>query len=144
MGNHYNLSRFLSAQENIYEQVVMELEKGQKRSHWMWFIFPQIKGLGSSTTALKFGIDGLEEAKAYYNHPILGGRLLECVRLLLKIDHPNVDYIFGYPDNLKLKSSLTLFMEATSDPIFEKTLDHYFNGVKDDHTLRLLNRNETF
>jgi len=140
MGNKYDMSRFLTAQENIYGQVIFELENGQKRSHWMWFVFPQIKGLGSSSTAMKYGLEGLEEAKAYYDHPVLGGRLLECTRLLLKIENPNVDYIFGYPDNLKLKSSLTLFKEASSDPIFEKALTQYFEGNSDEHTLRLLYR----
>lgn len=138
MGNHSDLSRFLTAQENIYDQVVIELEKGQKRSHWMWYIFPQVKGLGSSATAKQFALNGLEEAKAYYDHPILGGRLLECTRLLMNIENPDADYIFGYPDNLKLKSSLTLFTEATSDPIFESALSKYFSGKKDEHTLQLL------
>jgi len=142
MGNNYDLSRFLTAQETVYKDVIQELEQGQKRSHWMWFIFPQIKGLGSSSMAIKFGLDGLEEAKAYYDHPILGERLLECTRLLLKIDTPNADYIFGYPDNLKLKSSLTLFKEATSDPIFAQALSLYFQGKIDEHTLQLLHRSE--
>jgi len=138
MGSAHDLSRFVMAQENLYNQVIFELETGQKRSHWMWFIFPQMKGLGSSSTAIKFGLDGLEEAKAYYDHSVLGGRLLECIRLLLKIENPDADYIFGYPDNLKLRSSLTLFSEATSDPIFEKALEQYFHGKKDEHTLQLL------
>jgi len=140
MGNNYDLGRFLTAQEIIYSDVISELEKGQKRSHWMWFIFPQLKGLGSSPTAIKFGINGMDEAKAYYDHPILGGRLLECTRLLLNIENTDIDYIFGYPDNLKLKSSITLFAEATSDPIFKMTLDRYFQGKKDEQTLRLLTR----
>ncbi|HSJ68827.1 MAG TPA: DUF1810 domain-containing protein [Anditalea sp.] len=139
MANTIDLSRFLIAQEEIYGQVVFELKTGQKRSHWMWFIFPQIKGLGLSSTAKYFALKDIEEARAYYNHPILGGRLLECTKLLNNIENPDVDYIFGYPDNLKLKSSLTLFMEATSDPLFEEALNHYFHGIKDEHTLQILN-----
>ena len=138
MAHSHDLSRFLDAQKDIYEQVLFELKTGQKRSHWMWFIFPQIQGLGSSSTAKHYAIQDADEALSYYRHPDLGERLKECTRILLKIENPDVDYIFGYPDNLKFKSSLTLFSAATSDPIFEQGLDHFFHGVRDEQTLQIL------
>jgi len=138
MGSTYDLSRFLKAQEEIYEQVLFELETGQKRSHWMWFIFPQIQGLGTSSTAMFYAIKGADEALAYYQDPILGERLKECTHTLLEIESPDVDYIFGYPDNLKFKSSLTLFSAVTLDPVFGQALDHFFHGLRDEQTLHIL------
>jgi len=138
MGSMHDLSRFIEAQKEIYGQVLFELKSGQKRSHWMWFIYPQIQGLGTSTTAKFYSIKGADEALAYYQHPLLGKRLLECTQALLKLDNPDVDYIFGYPDNLKLKSSLTLFSAITSNPIFDQALDHLFHGLKDERTVHIL------
>src|SRR5438552_1517547 len=103
----YNLKRFVEAQETVFETVVSELRAGRKRSHWMWFIFPQIAGLGYSQTARHFAISGIEEAKAYLEHPVLGPRLVECCRLVNLIEGRSVEEIFGYPDDLKFRSSVT-------------------------------------
>ena len=111
----YNLQRFVEAQAPIYHQVTEELRQGSKRSHWMWFIFPQIAGLGSSPTAVHYAITSTDEAAAYLNHPILGPRLRECTTLVNQLQHRSIDQIFGYPDNLKFHSSITLFAHATPD-----------------------------
>ena len=132
----YDLERFVEAQAGVYVQVCSELRAGQKRSHWMWFIFPQIRGLGSSPTALRYAIGSLAEAAAYLAHPILGERLRECTGLVLATSGKTVEEIFGYPDHLKFHSSMTLFAEAAEDEdIFEKALVRFFNAAFDQGTL---------
>ncbi len=135
----YNLERFVSAQEPVYAAVLAELRSGAKRTHWMWFIFPQIEGLGSSSTARHYSIKSGDEARQYLLHPILGPRLLECSQTLLGITGRSVSDIFGFPDDLKLKSSMTLFAAVTdSQPVFSRVLDKYFDGQQDERTLALL------
>jgi uncharacterized protein (DUF1810 family) len=139
MDDPYNLQRFLDAQEPVYEQVCSELRQGRKTSHWMWFIFPQIRGLGSSETAQYFAISSRAEAIAYLEHPLLGQRLRECARLVLQIEGRSIEQIFGYPDNLKFHSSITLFAQAAKDnQIFLDALGKYFAGKFDQQTLERL------
>ena len=135
----YNLNRFVSAQEGIFESVLAELRSGRKRTHWMWFIFPQVDGLGHSTTSRYYAIKSRAEAQQYLNHPILGARLLKCVELILAIDGKTASEIFGFPDNQKLKSSMTLFA-SIMDPesIFVRVLEKYFDGKRDEKTIYLL------
>jgi uncharacterized protein (DUF1810 family) len=128
----HNLQRFVDAQNPIYAQVCSELRAGRKSTHWMWFIFPQIRGLGYSPLARKFAISSLEEAKAYLEHPILGPRLRECCRLVNEVESRSIEDIFGYPDDLKFRSSMTLFARAiTNDQIFQDALKKYCNGELD-------------
>ena len=135
----FHLSRFMSAQEGVYQNVLAELRSGQKRTHWMWFIFPQISGLGSSGMAKHYAIKSEEEARQYLAHPVLGARLLECAKTVFAIEGRTVSQIFGYPDDVKLRSCLTLFgYVAGPQSIFDNVLDKYFNGEKDGVTLRLL------
>lgn len=134
----FNLARFINAQEEVYDRVLAELNDGQKRSHWMWYIFPQYRGLGRSPTARYYAIESREEALAYLNHPLLGSRLRECANLLLAIEGKTANDIFGYPDNLKLKSCLTLFSQVASDSLFSDVLNKYFSGDLDRLTLQLL------
>ena len=135
----YNLNRFISAQEGVFESVLAELSSGQKRTHWMWFIFPQIDGLGQSTTSRYYSIKSSDEARQYLKHPILGARLLKCAELLLTIEGKSAAEIFGFPDNQKLKSSMTLFACVTdSEPVFAQVLKKYFDGKQDEKTIYLL------
>ena len=139
----YNLQRFLNAQESTFEEARAELAAGQKRSHWMWFIFPQIKGLGSSPTAQRFAISSLDEGAAYLEHPVLGRRLEACTALVNNVSGKSVHDIFGYPDDLKFHSSITLFAEIAEKlgfqtPVFKEALSKYFNGKRDQGTLKLL------
>ena len=135
----FDLNRFISAQDEIYNRVLEELKSGVKRSHWMWFVFPQIVGLGQSPTAQYYAIKSLEEAREYLNHSILGARLSECAETVLAIKGRSASEIFGYPDDLKLKSSMTLFASVeTSNSIFVRVLDKYFQGERDVRTLQLL------
>lgn len=135
----FDLQRFVDAQDRVYDQVLAELRAGAKRSHWIWFIFPQLATLGSSSTAKRFGIDSLAEAKAYLAHPVLGKRLRECARLVTAIDGRSVDGIFGWPDNLKVRSSMTLFAQATDDNAdFLAVLDKFYGGEQDARTLESL------
>ena len=135
----FNLTRFLSAQQSIYPQVIKELRNGKKTSHWMWLIFPQIEGLGHSATAKYYSIKSIEEAKKYIEHPILGVRLLECSNILLNINSKTADDIFGYPDNLKLKSCMTLFnVIAPEQKVFADVLKKYFDEEHDQKTLDIL------
>ncbi|HEY8034550.1 MAG TPA: DUF1810 domain-containing protein [Methylobacter sp.] len=136
-----DLSRFTSAQESFYVSVLAELRSGRKRSHWMWYIFPQIDGLGHSTTSKHYAIKNIEEARQYLNHPILGKRLLECAEAVFTIKGRSISEIFGYPDNLKFKSSMTLFdYVAAPCSIFARILDKHFNGERDTLTLQLLEK----
>ncbi|MGC1870417.1 MAG: DUF1810 domain-containing protein [Acidobacteriaceae bacterium] len=136
MDDRYNLQRFIEAQEPVYAQVRAELSRGQKTGHWMWFIFPQVRGLGSSETAQYFAIANREEATAYAAHPVLGLRLRECTRLVRQIEDKTMEQIFGYPDNLKFHSSMTLFARTADDnQVFLDALKKYFSGMLDPQTL---------
>lgn len=140
--NNYNLQRFLDAQETDYAAALSEIKNGKKRSHWMWYIFPQLLGLGYTSTSIQYAIKDLNEARAYLNHKILGKRLNEICNALLNLATNDANKIFGSPDDIKLRSSMTLFSLVSSpDNIFEKVLDKFFNGTKDDKTLQLLNTN---
>jgi uncharacterized protein (DUF1810 family) len=135
----HNLQRFVAAQNSVYERVLAELRGGKKHGHWMWFIFPQLRGLGYSHTAIAFGISSREEAQAYLKHPILGPRLLECTRLVSLIEGRSIDQIFGYPDDLKFRSSMTLFASVTAEnQIFREALQKYFGGEPDPLTMERL------
>jgi uncharacterized protein (DUF1810 family) len=132
----HDLERFVGAQNPVWERVVTELRGGRKTSHWMWFIFPQLRGLGSSQMANRFGISSLAEAEAYLAHPILGARLRESTRLVNAIENRTIEQIFGYPDNLKFRSSMTLFAAAApGEPVFREALEKYFEGIGDRATL---------
>lgn len=120
----------------MYSQVVTELREGEKRSHWMWFIFPQILGLGKSETARFYSIVDLREARAYVEHPLLGQRLRECAQLMVNVSNKTARQILGFPDDLKLRSSMTLFSMVSDAPVFQWVLDKYFDGETDDQTLR--------
>jgi uncharacterized protein (DUF1810 family) len=135
----YNLQRFVDAQRVVYEQVEMELRSGRKDSHWMWYIFPQIEGLGHSSMAQKFAISSLEEAMAYLDHPLLGLRLRKCSRLVTSVDGRSIEDILGFADNLKFHSSMTLFAHATPDnQVFMDALRKYFRSEFDSLTLSRL------
>ena len=139
MANEYNLHRFLDAQERVYDSVLAELRTGRKSSHWIWFIFPQIAGLGHSEMAQQFAIASLEEAKAYLQHPTLGPRLRACTQLVLDVNGLSAEEIFSYPDNLKFRSCMTLFLTATTDNAhFKSALHKYFDGQPDQRTLDIL------
>jgi len=129
MADPFRLQRFVDAQAPVYDRVLEELRRGEKRSHWMWFIFPQLRGLGRSAIAEEFAIASREEAEAYFRHPVLGPRLVECTRLVNAIEGRSVAQIFGYPDDLKFRSSMTLF--APYHPEFRAALDKYFAGESD-------------
>ena len=133
-----DLERFVKAQEESYEIALSEIKQGRKRSHWMWYIFPQIKGLGHSSTAQYYAIQSRAEAEAYLNHPILAKRLLEISGELLNIESNDASAVFGYPDDLKLKSSMTLFSLISRKTVFKRVLDKFFNGEIDERTVELL------
>jgi uncharacterized protein (DUF1810 family) len=135
----FGLQRFLDAQSEKYRDALEELRAGAKRSHWMWFVFPQLRGLGHSSTAAFYGITSLEEARAYLAHPVLGERLRECVRVLLGLHGSDPEVVFGPTDALKLRSCLTLFAAAAPDEqLFSRALGKYFRGETDGSTLKLL------
>lgn len=135
----YNLERFVSAQEPIYDAVVAELSGGQKHSHWMWFIFPQITGLGFSETARFYAIKDEYEAREYLQHPVLGARLKHCTQLVLNIEGRSLAHIFGYPDDRKFKSCMTLFATVSnSGSLFEQALERYCDAEQDSKTLNIL------
>jgi uncharacterized protein (DUF1810 family) len=131
----FDLRRFVDAQAHTYDQALAELRAGEKRTHWMWFVFPQIAGLGHSGMARRFAISGLDEARAYVAHPTLGRRLVECARALTDLDTADANRVLGPVDAQKLRSSMTLFARAAPDePVFREVLDHYFDGTEDDAT----------
>ena len=139
MNDPYDLKRFVKAQDPVLDQVCAELRAGRKRTHWMWFIFPQLKGLGHSQTARKFAISSRQEAEAYLKHPILAPRLRNCTQLVIEVEGRSIEQIFGYPDDLKFHSSMTLFAEATAgNQIFKDALRKYFDGELDPLTVELL------
>jgi len=134
----FDLARFVTAQEPVYATVLDELRAGAKRSHWIWFIFPQLRGLGRSSTAQHFGIASRDEATAYLAHPVLGSRLRECAGLLCEHAGRSATQILGYPDDLKVRSSMTLFNHVGHDPVFGQVLDAFYDGRDDPATLELL------
>lgn len=135
----FDLQRFVDAQNRIYDSAVAELRAGHKRSHWMWFIFPQLAGLGSSTMAARYGITSLAEARAYLEHDVLGPRLRECARLVSQVQGRSISEILGSPDDLKLASSMTLFAHATDDnEEFRAVLKKYYGGGEDPKTVARL------
>ncbi len=139
MQKDYNLERFLDAQKNDYATALSEIKNGKKESHWMWYIFPQAMGLGYTSTSIHYSIKDLDEAKAYLDHPVLGKRLIEITNAALALETNDARQVFGSPDNLKLKSSMTLFsLVPDADKVFEKVLDKFFDGKKDEKTLQLL------
>ena len=134
-----DLKRFLEAQENDFETALAEIRRGRKQSHWMWYIFPQIAGLGFSSTSKFYAIKDRGEAESYLAHPLLGNRLVEISNALLEVEGKTANQIFGSPDDVKLKSSMTLFGAVDdTNPVFQKVLDKYFNGTKDCRTLELI------
>lgn len=140
----YDLERFVAAQRDTYLTALEELRRGAKRSHWIWFIFPQVAGLGSSAMAERYAIKSRAEAKAYLAHPILGARLLECVNALLQVEEKTAEEVMGHPDDLKLRSSMALFA-AISEPAspFHSVLDRYFAGKTDSRTIEYLAGHES-
>jgi uncharacterized protein (DUF1810 family) len=138
-----NLDRFIDAQANIYDSALAELRRGKKEGHWMWFIFPQVRGLGSSAKSNFFGIQNRAEAREYLDDPVLGKRLLECTNTLLSVNGVTAEEIFGHPDVLKLKSSMTLFENVSSNGPFAKVLEKYYQGQRDTKTLGLLQNDIT-
>ena len=142
MDDRYNLTRFVEAQDPLFARVRAELASGCKESHWMWFIFPQLQGLGSSAMARRYALASVEEARAYLEHPVLGARLRECTRLVNRIEGRTIEEIFGYPDHLKFRSCMTLFAcaagEAGDGPLFREALRRHFAGEEDPLTRKLL------
>ena len=134
-----SLSRFVDAQEPVYEQVRAELSAGKKLSHWMWFVFPQLRGLGRSALAIRYGLASREEAVAYWQHPLLGRRLTECSQLVLAVQGKSAFEIFSKPDDMKFRSCMTLFANCVDgEPLFLEALSRYFAGEQDERTLALL------
>jgi uncharacterized protein (DUF1810 family) len=139
MADPFDLQRFVDAQAGVYDTVLAELRAGRKRSHWIWFIFPQLSGLGTSPTAVRYAISSLAEARAFLLHGLLGPRLHECTRLVNEIRGASIDDVFGWPDNLKVRSSMTLFASASDDNAgFVGLLDKYYDGRPDPATVELL------
>ncbi|HEY2808161.1 MAG TPA: DUF1810 domain-containing protein [Steroidobacteraceae bacterium] len=142
MQDPFDLQRFVHAQQPVYAQVIAELSAGQKRSHWMWYVLPQLKGLGASFAARTYGVSSLAEARAYLAHPTLGARLRECAQLLLAARASDARQVLGYPDDLKLRSCMTLFASAATSAqdrqLFQAVLDRFFGGVADPLTCELL------
>jgi uncharacterized protein (DUF1810 family) len=139
MDDPYNLQRFADAQARVIDQVRRELAAGRKETHWMWFVFPQLRGLGSSSMAEKYGITSRGEAEAYLAHPVLGPRLRDCTELVNAVQNRSVEDIFGYPDDLKFRSCITLFSSVTNkNDVFRTALDKYFNGEPDPATVARL------
>jgi uncharacterized protein (DUF1810 family) len=139
MSDTYDLGRFVAAQEGVYGRALAELQAGDKRSHWMWFIFPQIAGLGASPMAQRYAIGSLAEAQAYAAHPVLGARLRACTAAVNAVAGRSAHAIFGSPDDLKFRSSMTLFARAVpEEPVFADALARYFDGVPDPRTLAKL------
>lgn len=137
--DQFDVLRFVEAQENVYAQAFAELRSGRKRSHWMWFVFPQVAGLGSSHLAQRYAIGSRAEAEAYLAHPVLGPRLVECAQALLAVDGKSALEIMGSPDDVKLRSSMTLFAEVAGEgSVFTAVLQKYFGGQLDERTIEFL------
>jgi uncharacterized protein (DUF1810 family) len=141
MNDSYNLERFVEAQNGAAGSISRELEAGKKRSHWMWFAFPQVHGLGHSPMAQRYAIRSLDEAKAFLKHPVLGKRLREWTRLVLDVEGRSAEQIFGYPDYLKFRSSMTLFsLAAEPGSVFHRALEKFYGGEPDRKTLQILGK----
>ena len=140
MNENYNLERFIEAQKTVYEIALSEIKRGKKQSHWMWYIFPQIQGLGFSETSKFYAIKDIGEAEEFLKHPVLGERLVRISNALLELESDNANKIFGSPDDLKLKSSMTLFSSLNMNPVFQMVLDKFYNGMRDDKTLEILGK----
>ncbi|UOQ68191.1 DUF1810 domain-containing protein [Hymenobacter volaticus] len=141
MSNESSLQRFIEAQETSYTTALSEVKRGRKQTHWMWYIFPQLKGLGVSSTAQYYGLADATEAEQYAKHPVLGQRLLTLCEALLELQSSNATTIMGSPDDVKLKSSMTLFGSLPgANPVFQRVLDKFYQGAQDPNTLRLLSR----
>ena len=141
MNGSHDLSRFTQAQRSSYDTALREIRGGRKRSHWMWYIFPQIQGLGMSSTSQYYAIEDLDEARDYLRDPLLGSRLVEISRALLALPTNDAYAVFGSPDDMKLRSCMTLFACAAEDePVFRQVLDKYYGGRMDGHTLKILDR----
>ena len=135
-----NLERFINAQQADFDIALAEIKNGRKQSHWMWYIFPQIHGLGFSETSKFYSIKSIKEAQAFFDHPVLGPRLIEISKALLKLNTNDAHKIFGSPDDLKLQSSMTLFsLLPNTNPVFTEVLDHFFQGKIDKKTLQIIN-----
>jgi uncharacterized protein (DUF1810 family) len=141
LNDPYDLQRFVDAQKPVFEQVCSELRAGSKEGHWMWFVFPQLKGLGHSWMADHYGLSSRKEAEAYLSHEILGPRLRDCTRLVCLVEERSIEEIFGYPDDLKFRSSMTLFAQVAADnEVFTRALGKYFGGHPDRLTLERLSQ----
>ena len=140
MTDPFDLKRFVQAQDPVYRDVQGELARGRKQTHWMWFIFPQVAGLGLSAMSQRYAIGSRAEAEAYLAHPILGGRLSECTRLVLAVQGRTINTILGAPDDAKFRSSMTLFAAVSDEPIFAEALARYFAGERDEATLEILSK----
>jgi uncharacterized protein (DUF1810 family) len=141
VGDPYDLERFVQAQDEVYEQALSEIRSGRKRSHWMWYIFPQFEGLGTSWTSKRYSVKSVAEAKAYLAHPVLGPRLVECIEAALGVQDLSAADIFDSPDDLKLRSCATLFACVSPEgSAFHRLIDKYFQGKRDDTTLRLIGK----
>jgi uncharacterized protein (DUF1810 family) len=139
METPYNLNRFLEAQETKYNEALAEIKKGKKQGHWMWFIFPQIAGLGFSECSVFYAIKNIEEATQYLHHPVLGKRLVQIAKAVLENNGKTANEIFGKPDDRKLQSCMTLFAQVkNAEPLFQDVLDQYYQGIKDEKTMQLL------
>ena len=140
-GDPYDLNRFITAQDGVYDRALAELHGGEKRSHWMWYIFPQIEGLGHSPATHLYSIKSLDEARQYLAHPVLGSRLAECCEAVMAVQGRSAADIFGHPDDWKLQSSMTLF-ELVSGPrsVFARVLDKYYQGKRDSRTLQIVGK----
>ncbi|MBH5396706.1 DUF1810 domain-containing protein [Bradyrhizobium sp. CNPSo 4010] len=138
MNDTFDLERFVQAQNPVFRDVQEELARGRKQTHWMWFIFPQIAGLGVSAMSQRYAIGSRAEAEAYLAHPILGGRLIECTRLVLAVEGRTIDAILGAPDDAKFRSSMTLFGAVSDETVFDQALARYFAGEPDRRTLEIL------
>ena len=137
--DQYNLNRFIEAQETTYEVAMLELARGRKESHWVWYVFPQIEGLGKSDTAKFYSIKSLEEGRAYLEHPVLGPRLFEACEILLTLKDKSINEVMGFPDDLKLLSSTTLFETfSESNSVFTRIIEVYFDGERDEATLEII------
>jgi uncharacterized protein (DUF1810 family) len=140
MTDPFDLKRFVRAQDPVYRDIQEELTRGRKQSHWMWFVFPQVAGLGFSAMSQRYAIASRAEAKAYLAHPILGPRLVECTRLLLAVEGRTINAILGAPDDAKFRSSMTLFDAVSEEPVFDEALARYFSGERDVATLAILSK----
>jgi len=138
MTDPFDLKRFVSAQNPVFRAIQGELAEGRKQTHWMWFVFPQVAGLGLSAMSRRYAIGSRAEAEAYLAHPLLGPRLIECIRLVLAVEGRTINAILGAPDDAKFRSSMTLFAAVSDEPVFGEALARYFGGLRDDATLEIL------